>query len=405
MFSTLLGPLKYKSFRLFIIGHFLSFTGSWVQNTALQWIIYNLHHSTGELGLFNFLTTFPTIIVTFLAGFLIDRFDRKKLLQILLILALFPPLLMGIFVHLEIYVFWAFVILSFLASILSSIDMPLRQVFISELVPPQYLTRALSLQASSFNSARMLGPALAGFLMQIFNISVCFLANFISYLPLLIFTFGIRTTQPFLKKAEKFNIIKEFKQFLSFLNHNFECLLILVLTGSFTFFATSIIILLPMLTFKILHGSAKEFALLSSGVGLGAIIGAFFLFLKKELPSKIFHLMKAHTFWLIGLLILIFSHTLPIYFISVMLIGLSFTNFYPVVNSFLQERSPSELRGKVMSLFSVAFLGMAPLGQISIGYLVEILNYKVLMVLWIFFIFMINLPIIIILKKREKCLN
>jgi MFS family permease len=402
MFLTLPGPLKYKGFRLFITGHFLSFTGSWIQNTALQWIIYNLHHSTGELGLFNFLTTFPTIFVTLLAGFIIDRFNRKRLLQLLLILALFPPLVLGILLHFGIYLFWAFVILSFLASVLSSIDMPLRQVFISEIVPPQYLTRALSLQASSFNSARMLGPALAGFIMQIFPMSICFFINFISYLPLFIFTFWIKTSEDFSRKSEKFNIIKESKHFLKFLTENLEFSLILLLTASFTFFATSIIILLPMLTFKILQGSAKEFALLSSGVGIGAIMGAFFLFLKKEIPSKIFHLLKAHAFWLTGLLILIFAHTFPIYFISVMLIGFSFTNFYPVVNSFLQERSPSESRGKVMSLFSVAFLGMAPLGQISIGYMVEILNYKVLMMVWIFLIFIINMPILFILKNKEK---
>lgn len=400
------GPLRYKGFRLFILGHFISFTGSWIQNTALQWIIYNLHHSTGELGLFSFLTTFPSIFVTLLSGFLIDRFDRKRLLQILLILALFPPLVMGILIHFGIYAFWAFVILSFLATLISSIDMPLRQVFISEIVPPKYLTKALSLQASSFNSARMFGPAIAGFLMQVFSVSVCFFANLISYLPLLIFTLWIRPYQDFFKKTEKFHLIKEFRLFSKFLKRNLEISLTLMLTASFTFWATSVIILFPMLTFKILQGSSKEFAFLSSGVGIGAITGALFLFFKKrDIISKPLHILKAHLLWVIGLLFLIFSQSFLIYFIGSMLIGISLTNFYPVVNSFLQERSPLEMRGRVMSLFSVAFLGMAPLGQILIGYMVEILNYRVLMLLWSLLFFIINLPLIYLLKTRERCLS
>jgi MFS family permease len=344
--------------------------------------------------------------VTLLSGFLIDRFDRKRLLQILLILALFPPLVMGILIHFGIYAFWAFVILSFLATLISSIDMPLRQVFISEIVPPKYLTKALSLQASSFNSARMFGPAIAGFLMQVFSVSVCFFANLISYLPLLIFTLWIRPYQDFFKKTEKFHLIKEFRLFSKFLKRNLEISLTLMLTASFTFWATSVIILFPMLTFKILQGSSKEFAFLSSGVGIGAITGALFLFFKKrDIISKPLHILKAHLLWVIGLLFLIFSQSFLIYFIGSMLIGISLTNFYPVVNSFLQERSPLEMRGRVMSLFSVAFLGMAPLGQILIGYMVEILNYRVLMLLWSLLFFIINLPLIYLLKTRERCLS
>ncbi|MFN3921881.1 MAG: MFS transporter, partial [Caldimicrobium sp.] len=136
------GPLSIENFRFFILGHFLSFTGSWIQTTALHWLIYNFRHSTSDLGLFIFLTTFPSIFITLFSGFLIDRFNKKSFLKLLLCLSIFPPLFMGLLVYLGYFNFWIFLFLSFLGTVFASIDMPLRQVFISEIVPPLYLTKA-----------------------------------------------------------------------------------------------------------------------------------------------------------------------------------------------------------------------------------------------------------------------
>ncbi|MFN3406889.1 MAG: MFS transporter, partial [Caldimicrobium sp.] len=185
-FKAILGPLTLKNFQFFLLGHFISFTGSWIQTTALHWLIYKIRNSTADLGLFVFLTSFPTIFLTLLSGFLIDRFDKKRFLQVLLFFALFPPLIMMILVSWGYYNFWTFLILTFLSSGIAAIDMPLRQVFISEIVPSFYLTKALSLQAISFNSARMLGPALAGYLLQHFSTAYCFFLNALSFFLMLV---------------------------------------------------------------------------------------------------------------------------------------------------------------------------------------------------------------------------
>lgn len=400
MFTKFESPLHYRDFRFFIIGHFLSFTGSWVQTTALHWIIYGLNKSSSELGLYSFITTFPSIFATLIAGFLIDRFSRKKLLQILLTLALFPPLFLFLLVHHHLYNFWILAFFGLFSSLLASMDMPLRQVFISELVPTRYLTQALSLQAFSFNSARMLGPMIAGLVMSYYSLSLCFFINFLSFLPLLIFTHFIKPRFIIQKSRENKKINKEISIFKDFLKKNKEILLIIIIVATFTFFATSIIILLPMLTLKILKGGAKDFALLSSGVGIGAILGALSVFLKREPFHEINQLIKAHILWFLGVIGLIFAKTFPIYYISVMLIGMAFTNFYPIANGLLQKMTVSEFRGKVMSLFSVAFLGMAPFGQLFVGFLAEKLFLPLFFILLIVFFLPTNLYILLILRKK-----
>lgn len=400
MFTKFESPLHYRDFRLFIIGHFLSFTGSWVQTTALHWIIYGLNKSSSELGLYSFITTFPSIFATLIAGFLIDRFSRKKLLQILLTLALFPPLFLFLLVHHHLYNFWVLAFIGLFSSLLASMDMPLRQVFISELVPTRYLTQALSLQAFSFNSARMLGPIIAGLVMSYYSQSLCFFINFLSFLPLLIFTHFIKPRFIIQKSRENKKINREISIFTDFLKKNKEILLIIIIVATFTFFATSIIILLPMLTLKILKGDAKDFALLSSGVGIGAILGALSVFLKREPFHEINQLIKAHILWFLGVIGLIFAKTFLIYYISVMLIGMAFTNFYPIANGLLQKMTVSEVRGKVMSLFSVAFLGMAPFGQLFVGFLAEKLFLPLLFTLLIVVFLPTNLYILLILRKK-----
>lgn len=397
VFSYILGPLKIKDFRLFILGHFISFTGTWIQNTALHWIIYSHNKSTSELGFFTFITTFPSVLITLFSGILIDRVDRKKLLQLLLFMALFPPLIMGFLVYKEYFNFWVFAILGFLAASLSSIDMPLRQVFISEIVPPLYLTRALSLQALSFNSARMLGPTLAGLIMAFFHMSLCFFLNFLSFIPLLFFIFFIKASErKELILQEK--VFQEIREFLRFLKINFLILQIIFVTAVFTFFGVSIIILIPMLTTKVLLGEGKDFAFLSSGLGIGAILGALSIFFRRDTTSKLFQIIVAHLLWGIGVIGLILGKSFLSLFLSLFIIGSSYTNFYPVVNSFLQFNTPYHHKGKVMSLFSVAFLGIAPLGQMFTGFMVEKINYKI----WLMIVFVLVLAINLNVLKRTK---
>lgn len=404
-FKIILGPLTLRNFQFFILGHFISFTGSWIQTTALHWLIYKIRNSTADLGVFVFLTSFPTIFFTLISGLLIDRFDKKRFLQVLLFFALFPPLIMMFLLSWGYYDFWAFLILTFLSSAIAAIDMPLRQVFISEIVPSFYLTKALSLQAISFNTARMLGPAMAGYLIQHFSIMFCFFLNAISFLLMLVLIQFISPTSKSNNIKRKIEICSEIKEFYLVIKVNRKILITLVILSNFTLLATSIIILLPMLVQQVLKGSVKDFAYLSSGIGLGAIFGGILVFLQKELKKKLEYLLFAHFIWAMGILCFISGSSFLWFYTGALLIGISFTSFFPVVNAFLQNNAPFEHKGKVMSLFSLIFFSMAPLGQSFVGYLGEFVPYKLLLLCIMFFLCFLNTLLILYTVSREDIEN
>ncbi|MFN4220589.1 MAG: MFS transporter, partial [bacterium] len=223
-----------------------------------------------------------------------------------------------------------------------------------------------------------------------YPLMLCFFLNALSFLPMLFFLSFINPISKKEKNIRKISIFKEIVIFFQFLKNEKKIIYVLILLANFTFFATSIIILLPMLVDKFLHRSAKDFAYLSSGIGLGAILGALLVFLLKEPKRKVYYLYLAHIFWTLGILSFILGNNFKVFYFGALLVGLSFTNFYPIVNAYLQESTPLEYRGKIMSLFSMAFLSMAPLGQSFTGFLAEFMSYKVLLIFMIGFLILFD---------------
>lgn len=390
-------PLKIKNFRLFIIGHFLSFTGSWVQNIAQIWLVYELTWSSLYLGIFSFFSSFPTLFLTFIAGIFIDLFDRKKTLSIIAFLSIFPPLILGFLTQLKLVTFWHITFLAFLSGCLTALDTPLRQVFISEIVPIKFLTKAISFQSLSFNTARVLGPFLAGLIISYRNLYECFYLNALSFIPFLFFlTFFIKTQkQKKFRKIKKEEIRKSFKEIYKFLKKEKNILTIIFSVGIFTIFGPSVMILLPLIVHQ-LHGKGgKEFGFLFSTLGIGAIFGASSVIFRKPIEDKVKHLFKATLLFSVGLLGLNFIKNWYFTLIFCFLIGFSFTNFFPVANSYLQENTPDYLRGRIISLFIVSFLGMYPIGSFVAGFLADKINLHIVLLIYVIFLASINTYLLI----------
>ena len=397
-------PLKIKDFRFFIIGHFVSFTGSWIQNTAQIWLVYELTWSALYLGIFNFLSSFPTIIFTFISGILIDLFDRRKLLSLIAFFSIFPPLILGILTQFKLVTFWQVTFLAFLSGCLSAIDVPLRQVFISEIVPMEFLTKALSFQALSFNTARMLGPFFAGLIISYGSLYQCFYINALSFIPFFIFlTFFIKTTeQKEIKKIEKGEIKRSYKEVYEFLKREKKILNVIISTANFTVFGATAIILLPIIVHKIHGKGGKEFAFLSSILGLGAIFGATLVIFGKPISDKIKHLFKTTIILSLGLLGLNLIKNWYFTLFFCFIIGFSFTNFFPVANSYLQENTPDHLRGRIISLFTLAFLGMHPIGSFIAGFLANKIGLHSTLSLYVIFLLLFNIYFLYLKSKSSK---
>lgn len=396
-------PLRFSSFRFFIIGHFLSFTGSWVYNTAVTWLVYDLTRSSFYLGIFSLANSIPAILVTLLSGFIIDRFDRKKLMSFLLFLSIIPSLFLGILTQSNFVNFTNVLFLSLIASSLSAVDAPLRQVFISEIVPSNYLTKALSFQALSFNLARMLGPFIAGIILSQTNIWACFYLNALTYVPFFLFvTFFIKP------QFSHKHLIREEETFLSsvtelfrFLRTNKNVLSVILATSNFTFFGASLMILFPVIVDKIYQGGGREYGFLSSVVGVGAIFGAVYVILRRDPKDKLLNLLFATFIFCAGILGVALSENWVLTLASCFLIGCSFTNLYPIANSYIQEHTPSELRGRVISFFTLSFIGIHPLGGFLVGILAESFSFKHIFICYSALVILGNLYLIRLAKIKK----
>ncbi len=396
-------PLKIRSFRFFILGHFISFTGTWIQNTAQTWLVYELTKSSYYLGLFNLISSSPIIFFSFLSGLIIDFFDRKKLLITILLLAIFPSLILGILTQTGKITFWIITFLSLFSTCLSGIDVPLRQVFISEIVPTEYIVKAISFQSLSFNTARMIGPFIAGLIISYMNLYECFYINALSFVPFLIFLiFWIRplsNSSSISKK--KMEIKRSYKELFHFLKKKKNILSVILTVCIFTFFGASVLVILPVIVYKFYGGGGKEFGFLSSMIGMGAILGATSVIFRKAVEDKLFNILLATILLSISILGLGWITKWIFTTIFCIFIGFSFTNFFPVANGYIQENTPSELRGRVMSLFTLSFLGVYPIGNFFIGLLAEKFNLRLLLTIYTILLISLNFSLIKFAKNES----
>lgn len=353
--------------------------GSWVQNTAIYWLVYINTGSSAKLGLFSLLTTMPGVIFTLFAGLIIDRLDRWRLFRIILLLSILPPFFLGIFFSLFGFNLYIVALLTLIGQILSAVDMPLRQVCISNIVPQGYLTQALSFQALSFHTSRILGSSLGGYLMSFFSPAVNFWFNALSYLPFIVFLRRISTENRKVYIPERRSLKKDFSELYKFLRQVKLAYFLILQVAVFSFLGVSFPIVLPRLAVEAFSGQALEYGLLSSILGCGAMFGALSLGFKaseNQNVSKRVWLTQL-LFSLSLLLIALIQHKV-FTLLGIFLMGFSFTNFFPMINSSLQRLTPEGLRGRVMSLFTFAFIGTIPMGQLFLGFLVDILGIKVL---------------------------
>ncbi len=353
--------------------------GSWVQNTAVHWLVYVNTGSSAKLGLFSLLTTIPGVIFTLFAGSIIDRQSRWRLFRLILSLSILPPLFLAIFFSFFGFNLYFLALLTLIGQTLSAVDMPLRQVCISNIVPPRYLTQALSFQALSFHTSRILGSSLGGYVMALFSPVVNFWLNALSYLPFIIFLKRIEPENTEFCITERRSLKKDFSELYKFLQQVKLTYFLILQVAVFSFFGVSFPIVLPRLAVEAFSGSAIDYGLLSSILGCGAMFGALSLGLRASESQKVCKkVWLTQLLFSLSLVLVALSQNKVLTLLGIFLMGFSFTNFFPFINSSLQRLTPDVLRGRVMSLFTFAFTGTVPVGQLFSGFLVDLLGIKAL---------------------------
>ncbi len=358
---------KYKGYRSYFFWQFISFIGTWMQNTAQSWLIYKLTGSALFLGAVSFASSMPSLIFAPLSGVVSDRFQRKHILIATQTMCLIQGIiLIGLFFT-GIINKWHILILALFLGIANSFDVTARQTFIPLLVSKDDLLNAIALNSSMFNAARIVGPAIAGILIATYGEGPCFILNVISYIPIILFLIFVSAKEQLIKKiASPFSQMKEG---ILFAWQTTPIKYLLLMVGTVSFWGMSFSSLLPIFSDQILHRGAKGLGMLLGSSGIGAVIGGLFLASRQNVIGIKKNIAFASITFSICLFIFAHSHSFLLSTIVLSIIGFCFMIINAGSNTAMQAISPDHLRGRIVGLYSTMFMGMFPIGSLVLGYL------------------------------------
>lgn len=361
--------LKYRNFRIFFFGQGISLIGTWMQHIAMSWLVYKMTNSVFMLGVVGFASQIPTFILSPFTGVLADRHNRHKILLLTQALAMLQAFILAFLTLTGNIAVWHIIIMGIFLGCINSLDIPARHSFILQMIEEkENLGNAIALNSMMFNLARLIGPSIAGVLIAIAGEGVCFLINAISYLAviasLLAMDKGIKIRKD---RKVSYDIFKDLKEGFNYAFGLQPIRAILFLLGIIGLMGMSYAVLMPVFAKDVLGGGPHTLGYLMAAIGLGALAGTAYLASKKE-PLTLGNLLPASA-GIFGLSIIAFSFShniwasLPLLFVS----GFGIMVQMASSNTILQTIVDDDKRGRVMSFYTMAFMGTAPLGSLLAG--------------------------------------
>ncbi len=362
--------LAHRNFRLYFAGQGVSLIGTWMQQVAMSWLVYQLTENAAWLGLTAFAAQVPSFFLAPMAGALIDRWDRRRLILTTQTLAMLQAFALAALSLADVVTVPQIMTLSVVLGIITAFDMPGRQSFLMELVVGREdLANAIALNSSLFNGARLIGPALAGAVLTWTSAGVCFLINGISYLAVLVALLAIHVpSRP--RQHAGLPLLQGVREGLAYAFGFAPIRAILLLLALTSVAGMSYSVLLPLYTDeRWLGGGATTLGLLTTAAGLGALAGATFLAVRKTVLGLGKWIAAGPGLFALGLLAFSFSQTLWLSLLCLAASGFALMVYTGASNTVVQTLVEEDKRGRVLSLYTMAFMGMAPVGSLLIGYL------------------------------------
>ena len=357
--------LRHRSFRLYYTGQTISLTGSWMQSVAHGWLVLVLTDSSFYLGLMGALQTLPVLLFSLWGGMLADHTHKRRLVFITQASFMALALTLGLLTAFGLMRVWLLGILAFLMGTVLAFDIPSRQAFIVEMVGKEDLPNAIALNSTLFNATRVAGPAIGGALIYAVGLANCFFLNALSFLPLLLALATVKLTPH--SPAPWKPVRAAWREMWDYLMHRRDLRLMLLLLCTATIFAMPYYVLLPMLAKSVLQVGPRGFGLLVAASGLGAFLGGLALARRLQRRPPMPSFLGGLGLFLAGLLGLGLSRNYYLSLIFIFLAGFGMVTQLSTGNSLLQINVPDELRGRLMSLFGVIVMGLAPIGSLNLG--------------------------------------
>ncbi len=365
-----LNALRHRNYRLFFIGQIVSLTGTWIQSVAQSWLVYRLTHSASLLGLVGFSGQFPVFLLAPIGGVFADRHHRHHIIiatqtaSMLLALILAALTLTG-----HVTVQQVFLLAGLLGAV-NAFDIPARQAFVVDMVGKEMMMNAIALNSSMFNAARIVGPAIAGVLVAAVGEGWCFFINGISYLAVLAGLLMMKIPN----RARSGAVIPALEGILEgfrFVRRTRPIRALLLLLGLLSLMGMPFAVLMPIMADQVFHGGARGLGLLMGASGVGALSGALVLAARQQLRG-LGEWVSFSTF-AFGTSLILFSLCWSFWIAAALLVPVGFSMMVEMAssNTLIQAMVPDHLRGRVMAIYSMMFMGMAPLGALVAGLLAD----------------------------------
>lgn len=363
----LLRALGYRNYRLFFSGQSISLIGTWMTRVATSWLVYRLTGSAMLLGIVSFSGQIPTFVLGPFAGVWVDRWNRHRTLVVTQVLSMLQSFALAALALANMITIHEIVLLSLVQGAINAFDMPARQAFVVQMVENREdLGNAIALNSSMVNLARLLGPSIAGVVIAAVGEGWCFLVDGISYIAVIISLLLMLIAIPQPVKPRR-AILQELAEGWGYAFQSVPIRSILLLLALVSLVGMQYTVLMPIFAAKVLHGGPHTLGFLMGASGVGALAGAMSLAARKNVLGLGRVVPTAAALFGAGLIGFGFSHALWLSLVVIMVVGGAMMQQMASSNTILQTIVDEDKRGRVMSLYSMAFLGMAPFGSLLAG--------------------------------------
>jgi MFS family permease len=358
---------KSTNYTLYFFGRSVSQFGTWMQRTAVVWIVYTITHSAFMLGVTVFAEQFPSFLFSAFGGVVADRYDKYKVVTITQIISLIQACLLAVLVMTNHYVIWQILVLSVILGIINAFDVPARQSMINEVVVNRTdLPSALSLSAAMASVAKLLGPVVSGIILENFGAGICFLLNAASFGAVMLSIAFMKKPKTKFHKPKK-NVLKELAEGFIYLKQEASMGLVIVMLCIIGLLVLPYDTLIPVFAKIIFKGNAKTFGYISSFIGAGAVAGTIFLASLKHIASLRKILLYSTLILGIGLICFSYTNNFSLAMPFAVIIGFGAMAQFTTCNIIVQSEASPEMRGRAVSIILTAIFGMVPLGSLIAG--------------------------------------
>ncbi len=366
-FKLILRALRYRNYRLFFGGQSVSLIGMWMQSVAMSWLVYRLTASPMMLGVVAFVNQIPSFVLAPIAGVYADRWNRRTMLLWTQTLLMIESLMLVVLWLSGVVHVWQLIVLELFAGLVKAFDAPARQSFVVDMIEQKEdLGNAIALNSAIFNGSRLIGPSLAGVIIATAGEGICFLINGLSFLAIIL-ALRAMTIAPRELAAQTTHVLQELKEGFAYIYHHVPIRTLLILVSVVSLVGMPYVVLMPVFAKEILRGGPSTLGFLMAASGIGALTGAFFLASRREFNGSGRLIPLAAVIFGSGLIAFSFSKVFICSFAVILMSGFGLMVQMALSNTSLQTLVDDDKRGRVMSFYTMAFMGVAPFGSLLAG--------------------------------------